>query len=438
MVCFRPERGALNRGLFWGIVVGKWGWRKSFVRPGFFRALWKRCTEIRGGAPGPGEEWAMGKKLIPLTAAVLFTCLTASAQDQPRPFVHPGLLHTRADLDRMRQQVAAGEEPWKGGFEKLRQDGYSHADWKLRGPFSVVTRQTGADQGNPQMVQDCNAAYQNALMWCITGKEEHARKAVQILSAWAGKLTRMDGHDVQLSAGLNGFKLVNAAELMRHTYPAWKHEEVAQVERLLKEVILPPIKDFATFANGNWDGACLKTMIAIGVFCDDHALFDQAVEYYLHGRGNGSITHYVGESGQCQESGRDQQHTQLGLGALAEACEVAWNQGVDLYGEANNRLLKGFEYTARYNLGNDVPFVPDVDTTGRYRHKKISTEGRGALRPVYEMVWNHYHVLGGLTAPFTGEAAAKLRPEGAAWTGDHPGFGTLLFSLPASASPREP
>ncbi len=318
------------------------------------------------------------------------------------------------------------------GPEKLSKDGFSPADWKLRGPFEVVTRAPSEQAGNPQMVQDCNAAYQNALMWCITGDEAHAKKAVQILNAWAGRLKKMDGCDVILSAGLNGFKLVNAAELMRYTYPAWKAQEVARVERLCKEVILPPIRDFATFANGNWDGACLKTMMAIGVFCDDRALFDRAADYFRHGQGNGMITHYVfNEAGQCQESGRDQQHTQLGLGELAEACEVAWHQGVDLYGEADNRLLKGFEYTAKYNLGNEVAFVPDVDTTGKYKHKKISVEGRNTLRPVYEMVLNHYHVRKGLETPFVKQAADKLRPEGAAWTGDHPGFGTILFSLPA-------
>lgn len=349
-------------------------------------------------------------------------------------FTHPGLLHTQADLDRMRQRVAAGEEPWKSGFEKLRRDGQSRADWKLRGPFEIVTRQADQAIGNPQMVVDGNAAYQNALMWCVTGDEAHARKAVEILNAWSAKLRRMDGRDVILSAGLNGFKFVNAAELLRHTWPAWPREDVARCERMLKEVVLPPIKDFATFANGNWDAACVATVMGIGVFCDDRELFDRAVAYFRSGAGNGRLTHYViNEVGQCQESGRDQQHTQLGLGLLAEACEIAWHQGVDLYAEEDNRLLKGFEYTARYNLGAEVPFVPYVDVTGKYRHKKISTEGRYRLRPIYEMVWSHYQVRRGVPAPFTKQAADKLRPEGAASTGDHPGFGTLLFTLPAKA-----
>ena len=269
-----------------------------------------------------------------LIAVGLLASALAHAGD--RPFVHPGLLHTQADLDRMRQCVAAGKEPWKGGFEKLRLDPPSRPDWKLRGPFEVVTRGSDLSRGNPQMVLDGNAAYQNALMWCVTGNEAHAHKAVEILNAWALKLRKMDGRDVQLSAGLNGFKFVSAAELMRHTYPAWPREAVARFERMLKEAMLPPIKEFAPFANGNWDAACLVTMMATGVFCDDRELFNRATTYFRSGQGNGRLVHYVfNETGQCQESGRDQQHTQLGLGLLAEACEIAWHQGVDLYAEAD-------------------------------------------------------------------------------------------------------
>jgi hypothetical protein len=354
--------------------------------------------------------------------------LVAAAQPA-RPFVHPGLLHGREDLERVKGKVAAGAEPWKAGFAKLSADAPSRADWRLRGPFEVVTREPGNTLHNQEMVLDGNAAYQNALMWCITGDEAHARKAVEILDAWAGRLKKMDGKDVQLAAGLNGFKFVNAAELMRHTYPKWGAKEVAQCERMFREAVYPPIKDFATFANGNWDGACLKTIMAIGVFCDDRAMFDRAVAYYRNGEGNGRITHYVvNEAGQCQESGRDQQHAQLGLGQLAEACEIAWQQGVDLYGEADDRLLKGFEYTARYNLGEAVPFVTWVDTTGKYRWKTISDQGRGKLRPVYEMVLNHYAGRRGIDAPSTRKAAEKTRPEGAASGADHPGFGTLMFT----------
>lgn len=348
---------------------------------------------------------------------------------EPAPFVHPGLLHTQSDLERMRKMVAQGIEPWKNGFEKLRNHPESKADWRMRGPFAVVVRDALDSQHIAEFDQDGNAAYQNAVMWCITGNEAHAKKAVQILNAWSGALRKFDGHDKILGASLATFKYVNAAELLRATYRGWQPNDIRRFEQMLRSVVVPVLKDFAPFANGNWDAGCIKTLLAIGVFCDDRALFDRAVDYFRNGSGNGRLTHYIiNAAGQCQESGRDQTHTQLGLGHLAEACEIAWNQHLDLYGDDDNRLLRGFEYTAQYNLGQPVPFAPAKDTSGKYKAKSISPAKRGEWRPIYEMVWNHYEIRRDIPAPFTHAAADKLRPEGAAQGADHPGFGTLLFT----------
>jgi hypothetical protein len=38
---------------------------------------------------------------------------------------------------------------------------------------------------------------------------------------------------------------------------------------------------FYHYANGNWDAAAEATMISIGVFLDDRAMFDRAVCYYM-------------------------------------------------------------------------------------------------------------------------------------------------------------
>jgi hypothetical protein len=74
--------------------------------------------------------------------------------------------------------------------------------------------------------------------------------------------------------------------------------------------------------------------------------------------------------------------------------------------------------------------VTYTDRTGKYKATAIAAEGRGRLRPIYEMVWNHYERRQNLPAPFTRQAAERIRPEGSAQSSDHPGFGTLLFSLP--------
>ena len=364
-------------------------------------------------------------------AAMEQAARAAAATPAPtqKPFVHPGLLHDESDLERMRRHVAAKDSPWIEGFEVLKKHPASSATWKIRGPL-VAARFDADDRGRSSVLTfDADAAYQNTLMWCVTGDKAHARKAAEILDAWASTLRLVDGHDARLRVALTGFKLISAAELLRHTFPEWDRESVARFEQFVRGVILPQIRDFATFANGNWDAACLLTVMAAGVFLDDHDLFDRAVEHFRVGDGNGRLTHYVvNTDGQCQESGRDQQHTQLGLGLLCEACETAWHQGVDLYAEADDRLLAGFEYTARYNLGDDVPFAPHVDTTGSYRHTTISAEGRGKLRPIYELPWRHYGGRRGLTAPWTRKAAEKNRPEGVGVPGDHAGFGTLLFT----------
>jgi len=99
----------------------------------------------------------------------------------------------------------------------------------------------------------------------------------------------------------------------------------------------------------------------------------------------------------------------MGLDYLACTCEIAWNQGADLYSAFDNRLLKGFEYTAKYNLGFDVPYEPYRSFEGRYHYKKISDESRSRLRPMFEKVLNHYANRKGLAATFTRQAAMKLR-----------------------------
>jgi hypothetical protein len=352
-------------------------------------------------------------------------------------FVHPGILHTSGDLTRIKTMVTEGKEPWKSGYEIFKKDRRASFDYKMNGPYEYVSR-TGANSDNPtpslhkkEFEDDCLAAYYNALQWNITGDKRYAIKSIEILNGYSSLLKGVINRDKELMAPLCGFLITNAAEIIRYAGAGWKEADIAAFEKLVRTVFYPVVANFATFANGNWDAACIKGMMAFGVFLNDKAMFDKAVNYYCKGEGNGSIIHYViNEAGQCQESGRDQGHTQFGLGCLAEACEVAYSQGVDLYGAEDNRLLKGFEYTAKYNMGFDVPFQEWLDRTGQYHHTVIASQDRGRFRGVYEIVWNHYQKRKGLNPFYTRMVADKIRPEGAPWTADHPGYGTLLFSLP--------
>lgn len=344
-------------------------------------------------------------------------------------FIHPGILHTKTDLLRIRQQVAAGNEPWASGFKVLRDHPQSSSDYEVRGGFEETGRKPSVRSSEHE--SDANAAYQNAMMWAITGDQAHADKAIEIINAWSGTLKKITGKDAILSAGISGVKFAAAAEVLRHTNSGWSQMDVLRAEKMFTTVYYPVCKDMADFANGNWALAALQTVMAIAVFTDDQVMFDRAVNWFHRGRDNARLTHYViNADGQCQESGRDQQHTMLGLGYLSVVAEIGWNQGLDLYGAEDNRILTGFEYTASYNLGNEVPFEETTDTTGKYHHKSISEEGRGdfSRRPIFEMVYYHYKGRRGIECPFTEQVVKKMRPEGPGFKGDHFGFGTVLFA----------
>jgi hypothetical protein len=200
---------------------------------------------------------------------------------------------------------------------------------------------------------------------------------------------------------------------------------------MLRLHFLPILEKFyATppYTNGNWGPVVSKTYMAAGIYFDDRKMYDAAKNFYLHAHDNGTIENYIsGETGQTQESGRDQGHPQLGLGAMATICELAWQQGDDLYSALDNRLMKGYEYVAKYNLGYDVPFEQWTDVTGKYCNwTEISEKSRGAFKPIYEMAYNHFNRRKGFPMPYTLEVLKKIRPEG--FDRDECAFGSLLFN----------
>ena len=275
------------------------------------------------------------------------------------------------------------------------------------------------------MSKDASAAYAHALQWSLTGKQAHADKVIEILNAWSGVLKTVGGHDAKLLIGLDGVSFCNAAELIRHTNDQWKAEDQKQFEQMLRNVFYPTIKDFYPTANGNWDASMIQSMMAMGIFLDDRAMFEKATTYFLSGEGNGAITKYLNHFGQCQESGRDQLHTQMGLGYLSCAAEMAWKQGVDLYSAADNRLARGFEYTAKYNLGEDVKHDPYKSVEGRYYYETISPRARGRFRPIYERIINHYDTRMKLDMPYSKKVAETKRPEPPHI--QHMSWGTLMY-----------
>jgi len=330
--------------------------------------------------------------------AVLTTLPKAKAQSlkapfHPQPFVHPGIYQSRADLDLMKKKILSGIEPYKSAFDRLNKP--APPDFMPK-PFTHVIRGSYGSPaiGGSELSASAAEAYNQAIEWYVTGDQKHADKAIQIINAWSARLWDFDDNDAKLLAGWTGHQFCSAAEILKYTKSGWKKKDIAQFKHMLMAAYDPLIKDYFPEANGNWDAAIMDTRLAIAVFCDDHAMFDNVIEHYLRGEGNSGITKYIYPGGQCEESTRDMSHTQLGLGYLAQTCQIAWTQGVDLYAVANNRLAVGFEYTSAYMLGKDVP-----------AYGIISKQGRGRFSDIYESVYHHYHDIKGLPMPYTAKAA---------------------------------
>ena len=268
------------------------------------------------------------------------------------------------------------------------------ADYKMAGPYEVVARDGEFRASKNGSERDMHTAWDLA-------KAGQTDQAVAIIDAYANKLQRLEGHDAPLCL-IQAYWLVSAMNVVKDKRPevdlqAWK--------AMVRRAFLPTMEKFeadSPYANGNWGAIVNRCRMACAIFLDDKTLYQEAVDYFLGANDNGALPRYVSETGQCQETGRDQGHAQLGLGALCETCEMAWGQGTDLWGALDNRLMKGMEYTARYNLGYDVPFKTWTDCTGLYNDwTEPGAMGRGVIRSVYDLAYAHYVGRKGLKMPYT-------------------------------------
>ncbi len=375
------------------------------------------------------------------------------AVDPNKTFIHPGLLHTKEDFSRIKVKVEAEEEPWLRGWDVLKNNNHSSSTYTPQ-PVAKLVRGGGSrEEPDPdnysKAFNDAAAAYQTAIRWKVTGDDKYAETAINILNVWVSTCKELSGDsNIQLAAGLYGYQFANAAEIMRD-YEGWAEEDFNALKQWLLDLFYPVSSDFLIRHNNtcishywaNWDLCNIANIMAIGVLTDNADIYNEALSYLMEGEGNGALDNAIyyihgDELAQLQESGRDQGHALLCIGLFGTIAQMAYNQGDDIYGYDDNKILKAAEYAAKYNYANlNVPFEP-YNNCDNVDHTEISDAGIGGKRPVWELIYNHYVKRKGISSPYVEMAAGLHRPEGGG--GDYSpnsggydqlGFGTLLYNL---------
>ncbi len=405
-----------------------------------------------------------------LVGALLLLWILALVQPaQAQSFIHPGLLHTDADFARMQANYL--NEPWVGSWNRLIANPHSQTTWNPN-PQATVCRGAGCSgmglaQNYMTMANDLHAAYQSALRYKITGDTAYANQSIRIMNAWSSTMTTLTGDaDRFLAAGIYGYQWCQAAEMMRD-YSGWAAADFTAFKNLMLNVFYPLQHSFLFDHNGacienywaNWDLCNIAGMAAIGVLCDDRAIYNEALTYFKTGAGQGSIYHsvpfiYPGSPtlGQGQEEGRDQGHSGFDVSLWGVVCQQFYNQSDDMFAWNNYSILAACEYFAQYNINsnNTVPFTTfrwgNGTTCAQMAQTAVSTASRGNQRPSWDLIYNHYSVRLGFNAPSTAAYAALMRPDGGggnygSTSGgyDQLGFTTLTCTLGTTPpSPPQP
>ncbi|MEK7951432.1 LamG-like jellyroll fold domain-containing protein [Luteolibacter soli] len=421
----------------------------------YFEWLGTNANPYSGGAAYTRN----GATITPLTGDRVFQVNMTATSAPYTPFSHPGTLHSAADLARMASKVAANAQPWKADFDQLAASPYAQTGWGAYNVDYINRGGTGANNYTRSQ-QDAQAIYELALRWHITGNTAYADRAVQIANVWSDLIGVTGDTNASLAAGICGYLFATGGELLS-TYPGWPAAEKQAYKDMMMRVFYPANFDFLWRHHGtpeskggnthyrlNWDTCNMASMAAIGVLCDNRAVYQQAVDYFKYGPGNGRVEraawmlHPEGLA-QGEEAGRDQGHNQGGWYCMALLCQTAWNQGDDLFAYDNNRVLRAFEYVAKYNLGNSVPYTEHRNASLTYTEGAVAgAPGLGYI--VGELVYNHYANIKGIAAPYCKLAADTTRPEGYPHVEYHPsavdwiGLGTLTQTrdpIAAGATP---
>jgi hypothetical protein len=369
-------------------------------------------------------------------------------------FAHPGIVLGKAQLDFVKAKLAVSAEPWTSALANAKA-AKADAGTNIGTPYSSLTWTphprayvgcgsfNNPNEGCYDETTDAMAAYTDALLWYYTGDTARAQKAIEIMNAWSNTLVDHKFDTTTYTNGLlqsawGGEIFPKAAEIIRYTYtPATGQPsfDIPRFSTMLRTAYLPHVINGWSGAGANWLMSMAEATMNIGIFLNDRTVFNNGVAdwrdqvpavIYMKGDVNrwpqlaglpisppgtnydkssttaSSLQSYWHNpasytSGLEGETCRDINHTAMGLGAMINGAETARLQGIDLYGEQQNRITSAMELNTGYISAALAGTNPPA---GWLCPAKIDTT-TGAWKVTWEIAYNQYAHRMGLSLPKT-------------------------------------
>lgn len=355
---------------------------------------------------------------IRLGGALLLGCVCAAGAAQSMK--HPGVLVSGPQLDYVKHEVKARQEPFYSEFQKAVASPYAALDYKLLGPPETGIIDCGAysrpDHGCHAEDSDASAAYLQSVLWWITGDHRYAANAIRIMNAYSRGVKGYTNANTHLQAAWSAEMWPRAAEIIRYSRAGWKKRDIQAFSDMLTGINLPLIRAGAPRNVGNWQLSSIEGMMGIAIFTNDRELLNDAEkmwservpEYFYNFKLDGahprisSPPHREGWFGQTTfdetvngisaETCRDLGHTGYGISATMAAAETAHIQGDKLYESEEPRLIGALEFQAHLLLRKEP--VPSTVCGGHMRYGAGYTFGIG---------YNEFHNRLGQPLPETQE-----------------------------------
>lgn len=284
---------------------------------------------------------------------------------------HPGTVLSPAHISKISTNTA--------GIAKLHKD---TSIWESKLASEKASRciacvdigPNGMGVGHAEFTEDAMQCYRYVLLFLAESNVVFAERAASLLIDWCTKCTVFKGSNAPLECAWGGTCFVRSAELIKYKWSGWSTTHAQAVNIFIDNILIPNLttryKEISLWYN-NWILTILECLQQIYIYKNDDTRFNWVMEQYKQI----APKTFVGATGKNTESDRDTIHETFQMSSHVQFCEVAYNQGYNIY---NDAIMKSCEYIAS-KLNGKVP--PDM-TTG--------LRDNWCMPGAWEIAYNHY------------------------------------------------